>query len=66
MVTYGDGLADIDIKKLVEFQKSHGKMATVTAVHPPSRFGSMHLDKDKVSEFSEKPQEGWIKGGFFF
>ncbi len=65
MVTYGDGLGNINIKKLVEFHRSHGKAATVTAVHPPSRFGAMHLTEDKVSEFSEKPQEGWINGGFF-
>ncbi|PHR49478.1 glucose-1-phosphate cytidylyltransferase [Cycloclasticus sp.] len=65
MVTYGDGLCDINIDKLLKFHRSHGKAATVTAVHPPSRFGAMHLDADKVSEFSEKPQEGWINGGFF-
>ena len=65
MATYGDGLGNINIKELVEFHRSHGKAATVTAVHPPSRFGAMHLDGDKVSEFSEKPQEGWINGGFF-
>ena len=65
MVTYGDGLSDINIKKLVEFHRSHGKIATVTAVHPPSRFGAMNLKENKVVEFSEKPQEGWINGGFF-
>ncbi len=67
MVTYGDGVGNIDIKKLLAFHKDHGKKATVTAVHPPSRFGAMVLDGDKVQEFSEKPQmqEGWINGGFF-
>lgn len=67
MVSYGDGLGDIDISSLVEFHKAHGKLATVTAVHPPSRFGGLELDGDLVKEFSEKPQtgEGWINGGFF-
>ena len=67
MVTYGDGLGDIDIKKLVAFHKSHGKLATVTAVRPPARFGGLVLDGERVREFSEKPQagEGWINGGFF-
>lgn len=65
MVTYGDGLCDINIDELLKFHRSHGKKATVTAVHPPSRFGAMHLDAGKVVEFSEKPQEGWINGGFF-
>jgi len=65
MVTYGDGLGNINIKALVDFHMSHGKIATVTAVHPPSRFGAMALEGNMVSEFSEKPQEGWINGGFF-
>lgn len=65
MVTYGDGLGNVDINKLVDFHRSHGKSATVTAVHPPSRFGAMSLVDDQVDEFSEKPQEGWINGGFF-
>jgi glucose-1-phosphate cytidylyltransferase len=65
MVTYGDGLGNVDIKALVEFHRSHGKKATVTAVHPPSRFGAMALEGNRVTEFSEKPQEGWINGGFF-
>ncbi len=65
MVTYGDGLGDINITELVKFHRAHGKVATVTAVHPPSRFGAMRLDGDRVAEFSEKPQEGWINGGFF-
>lgn len=67
MATYGDGVGDIDIRRLLEFHKAHGKLATVTAVRPPARFGSMVLDGDSVREFSEKPQtgEGWINGGFF-
>jgi glucose-1-phosphate cytidylyltransferase len=67
MVTYGDGLSDVDIRALVDFHRSHGKAATVTAVRPPSRFGALSLDGDRVCEFSEKPQasEGWINGGFF-
>lgn len=65
MVTYGDGLGDVNIDELLKFHRSHGKKATVTAVHPPSRFGAMHLNSEKVVEFSEKPQEGWINGGFF-
>jgi glucose-1-phosphate cytidylyltransferase len=67
MVTYGDGLGNIDIKTLIEFHRNHGKTATVTAVHPPSRFGAMVIKDHQVVEFSEKPQtrEGWINGGFF-
>ena len=67
MVTYGDGLADIDIGSLANFHKSHGKLATVTAVRPPARFGALGLCGNEVREFSEKPQtrEGWINGGFF-
>ncbi|MBA2293032.1 MAG: glucose-1-phosphate cytidylyltransferase [Gemmatimonadales bacterium] len=67
MVTYGDGLSDIDIARLVAFHRAHGKIATVTAVHPPARFGSMELDDGRVTRFSEKPQTavGWINGGFF-
>ena len=67
MLTYGDGVADIDIKKLLEFHKSHGKIGTVTGVHPSSRFGELVVESDKVKEFSEKPQikEGFINGGFF-
>lgn len=69
MLTYGDGVGDIDIKKLMEFHKSHGKLATVTAVRPVARFGGMSFsDSDgAVDEFKEKPQtgEGWINGGFF-
>jgi len=67
MLTYGDGVADVDIKKLVEFHKSHGKIATVTAVKPSARFGGMSFEGDQVADFREKPQsgEGWINGGFF-
>jgi glucose-1-phosphate cytidylyltransferase len=67
MMTYGDGVGNIDIKKLVEFHRSHGKKATVTAVHPPARFGDLALQGDQVRAFAEKPQtgEGWINGGFF-
>ena len=67
MLTYGDGVADLDIRRLVDFHRSHGKLATVTTVRPPSRFGSFILDGSRISEFQEKPQtgEGWINGGFF-
>jgi len=67
MATYGDGLADIDLDALLAFHRSHGKIATVTAVHPPSRFGEIVFDGDLVSRFAEKSQtaEGWISGGFF-
>jgi glucose-1-phosphate cytidylyltransferase len=67
MVTYGDGLGDIDINALVEFHESHGRLATVTAVRPPSRFGALQIEGKAVKQFSEKPQtrEGWINGGFF-
>lgn len=67
LVTYGDGVADIDVDELIEFHKSHKKFATVTAVRPPARFGRLHLIGNSVSEFGEKNQseEGWINGGFF-
>lgn len=67
MVTYGDGVGDIDIKRLLEFHRANGKLATVTAVRPPARFGSLNIEDNLVTEFSEKPQtaEGWINGGFF-
>ena len=67
MLTYGDGVSNVDIKKLVDFHKSHGKIATVTAVKPSARFGGMKFNGDRVVEFTEKPQtgEGWINGGFF-
>ncbi len=67
MLTWGDGVSDIDLDALLEFHRSHGKLATMTAVRPPARFGHLELDGDRVSEFSEKPQagEGWINGAFF-
>ena len=67
LLTYGDGLTDLNIEKLVAFHKSHRKLASVTAVHPPSRFGAMSIKDNQVLEFAEKPQaaEGWISGGFF-
>jgi len=67
MVTYGDGLADISIPDLLSFHKSHGKIATLTAVRPPARFGGLRIENGQVAEFLEKPQsgEGWINGGFF-
>jgi glucose-1-phosphate cytidylyltransferase len=68
MVTYGDGLGNINIKSLLDFHKTHGKLATVTAVRPRARFGGLVLEHDSdVVQFSEKSQtnEGWINGGFF-
>ena len=68
MLTYGDGLSDIDINKLISFHKEHGKMITITAVRPPARFGELSINsKSEVTSFEEKPQlkEGWINGGFF-
>lgn len=67
MATYGDGLGDIDITALLAFHRAHGKLATVTAVRPPARFGSLVLDNGRVAEFSEKSQTdaGWINGGYF-
>ena len=67
MMTYGDGLSHVDLCRLVEFHKSHGKLATVTAVRPPSRFGNLRIADGHVEEFAEKPQAeaGWINGGFF-
>lgn len=66
MVTYGDGVGDIDVTALVEFHRSHGRLATITAVHPPGRFGELVLTGDRVDQFVEKPQvsDGWINGGF--
>jgi len=67
MLTYGDGLADINIDALLKFHKSHGKMVTVSAVHPSARFGELGLEGEKVISFEEKPQttQGWINGGYF-
>ena len=66
MVTYGDGIANVNLKELVEFHRSHGKLATITAVRPPARFGELLINDDSTTEFSEKPQThaGWINGGF--
>ena len=66
MVTYGDGVSDVDLKDLLRFHQASGRAATVTAVRPPARFGGLVLDGDRVTCFSEKPQagEGWINGGF--
>ncbi|HXM50323.1 MAG TPA: glucose-1-phosphate cytidylyltransferase [Pyrinomonadaceae bacterium] len=66
MVTYGDGVSNIDLAELLKYHRSHGRIATVTAVRPPARFGGLVFDGDSVVEFSEKPQigEGWINGGF--
>ena len=67
MLAYGDGVADVDINRLLEFHKSHGRLATVTAVRPPARYGGVSITGDLVSQFAEKPEigEGWINGGFF-
>jgi glucose-1-phosphate cytidylyltransferase len=67
MATYGDGVSNIDMSDLVAFHRRHGKLATVTAVRPPARYGGLVFDGDRVAEFTEKPQagEGWINGGFF-
>ena len=67
MLTWGDGVSDVNLKELLAFHKAHGKLATVTAVRPPARFGCMVFEGDRVKEFSEKPQttEGWINGAFF-
>ncbi|MDB5098553.1 MAG: glucose-phosphate cytidylyltransferase [Cyanobacteria bacterium RYN_339] len=66
MLTYGDGVADLDINALVAFHRAQGRLATVTAVRPPARFGGLVFDGPLVSQFSEKPQigEGWINGGY--
>jgi glucose-1-phosphate cytidylyltransferase len=67
MLTWGDGVSTVDLPRLLEFHRSHGKLATVTAVRPPARFGRIELTGDRVAEFTEKPQlgEGWINGAFF-
>jgi glucose-1-phosphate cytidylyltransferase len=67
MLTYGDGLADIDLDELLAFHRSHDKMATVSAVRPAARFGELELDGPRVASFREKPQmhEGWTNGGYF-
>jgi glucose-1-phosphate cytidylyltransferase len=67
MATYGDGVSDLNIRSLLDFHKKHGKLATVTAVRPPSRFGELTMDGTRVISFNEKPQvsSGMINGGFF-
>lgn len=67
MLTYGDGVSDVDVQSLLRFHRSHGRLATVTAVRPPARFGGLEFSGDLVRAFTEKPQagEGWINGGFF-
>jgi glucose-1-phosphate cytidylyltransferase len=67
MATYGDGLGNVDIGALLDFHRRHGRLATITAVRPPARFGSLVLEEGRVREFSEKNQAdtGWINGGFF-
>ena len=67
MLTYGDGLSNINLKKLIKFHKNSKKKITLTAVHPPARFGELSIFKNTVTRFEEKPQlqKGWINGGFF-
>ena len=67
MLTYGDGVSDIDLDALLKFHESHGKMVTVSAVHPSARFGELEIENQKVVSFQEKPQtgQGWINGGYF-
>jgi glucose-1-phosphate cytidylyltransferase len=67
LLTYGDGVADIDLQALLAFHKKHGKLITMSAVRPAARFGELELDGDFVTSFKEKPQmhEGWINGGYF-
>jgi glucose-1-phosphate cytidylyltransferase len=67
LLTYGDGLANINLEALINFHRAHGKMVTVSAVRPTAKFGELVLDNDSVSSFQEKPQlhDGWINGGFF-
>jgi len=67
LLTYGDGLSDVNLDDLLKFHKSHGKMITMTAVRPAAKFGELKLNRDQVSSFEEKPQlnEGWVNGGFF-
>lgn len=67
MLTWGDGVSDVDLKALLKFHRSHGKLATLTAVRPPARYGHLEFDGNVIVDFSEKPQtaEGWINGAFF-
>lgn len=66
-LTYGDGVAALDMRKLIDFHNAHGRLATITAVRPPSRFGALAIENGKVAKFLEKPADGetWINGGFF-
>ena len=67
LMTYGDGVSDVDLDQLIAFHQNHGKMVTVTAVHPGARFGELEMREDLVTFFQEKPQtgQGWINGGYF-
>ncbi len=67
MLTWGDGVSNVDLDALLAFHKAHGKLATMTAVRPPARFGHLEIDGDQITKFDEKPQisEGWINGAFF-
>jgi len=67
MLTWGDGVSDVNLKELLAFHRSHGKLATLTAVRPPARYGHLKFDNNRITEFTEKPQtgEGWINGAFF-
>ena len=67
LLTYGDGVSDVDLDQVITFHKSHGKMVTVTTVHPGARFGELELEGEKVTSFQEKPQigQGWVNGGYF-
>jgi glucose-1-phosphate cytidylyltransferase len=66
MITYGDGVSNVNLHDLLQFHRSHKKLATITAVRPPARFGGLIFDENRVAQFTEKPQigEGWINGGF--
>ena len=67
LMTYGDGVSNVDLDQLISFHKDHGKMVTVTAVHPGARFGELEIKGEQVTSFQEKPQtgQGWINGGYF-
>src|SRR5450432_1905625 len=67
MMTYGDGVSDVNLNELLAFHKKQGKVATLTAVHPPARFGQMHMESELITKYTEKPQTeaGWINGGYF-
>jgi glucose-1-phosphate cytidylyltransferase len=67
MLTWGDGVSDVDLDALLRFHHSHGRLATLTAARPPARFGNLEFNGDQVTQFTEKPQtsEGWIRGAFF-